>query len=396
MQKLSVEDLELFHKTVLVRVDYNVPLTDEGILDDMRIKETLPTIKYLIESQAKVILISHMGRPEGKKDLSLSLGVCATRLTELLEKDVKFVGDCIGEKVQEIVGEMEPKDVLLLENLRFYEAEEFPEKDPHFAIELASFAELYVNDAFGVSHRKHASVYEVPKLFKQAAAGFLLQKEIEFLSNKLLHPKRSFVAILGGAKVSTKVGVIKALLEKIDALMIGGAMAYTFLKALGKTVGDSFVEEKFVKAAKEILDLAKTRNIEVYLPIDFLVRKTGTQMVKEEEEIEEGFEGMSIGSKTVEMWSEKLGKAKTIFWNGPLGVFEEQEFSKPTFQIAKTIAKSKAISIAGGGDVVAAINLAGCANGFDHLSTGGGASLEFIEKGTLVGIEVLTDINKFF
>jgi phosphoglycerate kinase len=387
MHKLQMTQLDVSQKKILLRVDYNVPMKDGQIADDMRIQATLPTIKYLIDKGAGVILMSHMGRPKGKKDLALSLQVCAKRLGEHLKKGVVFVDDCIGSKVKKAIDALPQGGVLLLENLRFYSAEEKPESDPHFAKELASFGDLYVNDAFAVSHRKHASVYEVPKLFKQAAAGLLMEKEIEFLSEKVLDPKRPFYAILGGAKISTKLGVVKALLDKVDGLMIGGAMAYTFFKAQGKKVGQSLVENDFVAAAKEILDSGRP----CFLPVDVLAAKVGTTEVQIVSEIEEGYEGVSIGPKTVEAWKRQLQEAKTVFWNGPLGIFENEAFARATFQMAEIVAHLNATTIAGGGDVVAAINQSGFANQFSHLSTGGGASLELIEFGTLPGIEVLTN-----
>ena len=327
MQKLKIQDLDVSQKKILLRVDYNVPLQDGSIVDDMRIQATLPTIKLLIEKGAKVILMSHMGRPKGKKDPSLSLQVCAKRLGELLDRQVDFVDDCVGESVKKKIESMQEGSILLLENLRFYEAEEKPESDPQFAKELASYGDLYVNDAFAVSHRKHASVYEVPKLFQQAAAGLLMEKEIVYLSDKVLHPAKPFYAILGGAKISTKLGVVKALLDKVDGLMIGGAMAYTFFKAQGKKVGNSLVEDEFIPAAKEILESGKN----LFLPVDVLAAKVGTTDTQVVTEIEDGYEGVSIGPKTVEEWTQELKQAKTVFWNGPLGIFENEAFCKSYF-----------------------------------------------------------------
>jgi len=307
------------------------------------------------------------------------------------------VSDCQGHRVHEMVEKLENGDVLLLENVRFCPMEEKPKGDEGiaFAKELANLADYYVNDAFAVSHRKHTSVYQVPELFKKqgklAVSGLLLKKEIEYLSETVLHPKRPFMAIIGGAKISTKIGVIEALLEKVDVLMIGGAMAYTFFKALGKPIGKSLVEDEYIGVAKKVMEKGEKNRVELMLPIDVLVFNEKTKKTEEVKEIGEDVEGVSVGSKTIEAWKKKLAKAKTIFWNGPVGIFENPEFAKATYDLAKIIAETKAITIAGGGDVVAAVNRSGYADQFSHLSTGGGACLELIEYGSLPGIEALSD-----
>lgn len=399
MHRLSIRDLELDGKRVLLRVDYNVPLKEDGsVLDDMRIRATLPTIEYLVNQNASVVIISHLGRPQGSRVDELSLQPVAKKLSELLNHPVGFVSDCVGPAAKEKVLALKPKEVLLLENLRFHPEEENPSLDEKFTKDLAALGAVYVNDAFGVSHRKHASVYNLPQQFPgQAACGFLMEKEIDYLSKILRTPPRPFFAIVGGAKVSTKIGVLEALLEKVDTLMIGGAMAYTFLKAMGKEVGDSLVEDEFVPVAAKAMKTAKEKAIHLLLPQDVLVSRSfkEPQDMKEvdvDQGISVGFEGVSIGSKTLQDWEAKLKVAGTIFWNGPLGVFEVEEFAQSTFDLARTLSKLEAVTIAGGGDSIAAIRQSGVADDFSHLSTGGGASLEYIEHGTLPGIEALDTV----
>lgn len=390
---LTVSDLDVANKRVLVRVDFNVPQDKAGnITDDSRIVASLPTIKYIVKNKGKAILVSHLGRPKGVTP-EFTLAPCAKRLSELLQQPVQFASDCIGSNVQTQIAAMKPGDVLLLENVRFYPAEEKPESDPSFAEKLATLADLYINDAFGTAHRAHSSTTTVAKFFPgKAAAGYLLEKEINFLGEALSEPKRPFVAIVGGAKISTKIGVLKALCKKVDTLLIGGAMAYTFLKAEGISIGDSLVENEMLALAKEILH----SGCKIVLPRDVVAAKAFDAASEYKTfdipgGIPDGYQGMDIGEKTIKEWADILSQAKTILWNGPVGVFEMQPFAKGTLAIAKAIASVKgAISIVGGGDSVAAIQEAKLADRFSHVSTGGGASLEYVEFGTLPGIEALS------
>lgn len=389
---LTVSDLDVANKRVLVRVDFNVPLDKDGrITDDTRIVASLPTIKYIIEHKGKAILLSHLGRPKGVTP-QFSLAPCAKRLSELLGKPVKIAPDCIGPQVEALVQAMKPGDVLLLENVRFYPAEENPESDPSFAEKLARLGDVYVNDAFGTAHRAHSSTTAIANYFPQkAAAGFLLKKEIDFLGNALKDPQRPLFAIIGGAKVSTKLGVLKALSKKVDVLMIGGGMAYTFLKAQGIRVGDSPVEDTMLDTAREILE----SSTKIYLPHDIVAAtkyetNAPYQTFDIPPGIPDGYQGMDIGEKTVKEWTEALQEAKTVFWNGPVGVFEMKNFSRGTFALANAIASLKnAVTIVGGGDSVCAVQQANLTDKFTHVSTGGGASLEYLEFGTLPGIEAL-------
>lgn len=368
----KVQELPLDGKKVLVRVDFNVPQDERGkIVDDARLRSVLPTLHYLLEHHATIVLMSHLGRPKGK-DPKLSLAPIAEHLSRLLQQTVRLVED---------PSKIRPKEVVLLENLRFHPAEEKPELDPAFAKKLASFADFYVDDAFGAAHRAHASITEVPKFFPgKKAAGFLMQKEIAFLSDALLHPKRPFFAIIGGAKIASKLGVLQSLLSKVDALFIGGGMAFTFLKAQGRPIGDSIHEDTLLESARQIL-ASKTK---IYLPEDFVLSNQRVSTT-----IPDGLQGQDIGPKTCQHWQELLKPAQTIFWNGPLGIAEKREFAKGTETIARAIAKSKAISIVGGGDSIAALEKLGLAGKITHVSTGGGACLEYIEGGTLPGIEAL-------
>lgn len=400
MAKLGLQDLDLKGKKVLVRVDFNVPLNKEGtVADDTRIKESLPSIQYILKAGGSVILMSHLGRPKGTPDKQFSLAPCAKVLSSLLGKPVLMAGDCIGPQIETMARNLKPGEVLLLENLRFHAAEEKPSLDPSFAKKLASLGDVYVNDAFGTAHRNHSSTVAIAQYFPgKSAAGLLMQKEIAALST-LLNPKRPFYAIIGGAKISTKMGVLKSLVGKADSIFIGGGMAFTFLLAQGIKIGNSIHEDDQVSAAKEFLEECQKKNILCRLAKDLVIAdkfEEGAQskIVGADQGIPEGWQGMDIGPKTIEEWEQNLKKAKTIFWNGPLGVFEFPRFARGTEQIAKTLASLKgATTIVGGGDSVAAINRLRLAEAFTHVSTGGGASLEFIEFGSLPGIDALSEKN---
>ncbi|NGX59099.1 MAG: Phosphoglycerate kinase [Chlamydiae bacterium] len=396
---MSLKDLPIERKKVLVRVDFNVPFDEEGnISDDTRIRAALPTIQYILEKGASVILMSHLGRPKGQKDPTLSLKPCAKRLSELLDQNVEMASDCIGKKVEKIAAALKPKEVLLLENLRFHKAEEKPDTDPSFAKDLAKLSDFYVNDAFGTAHRAHSSTVSIAQYFQgKSAAGFLLQKEIDFLGTHFSSPKHPFYAIIGGAKVSSKLSVLQSLLEKVDALFIGGGMAYTFFKALGQEIGDSLCEDQLLPQAKEFLETAKRKNIPVFLPKDFVIANAFSndaekKNVLSESPIPKGWQGLDIGPVTRKQWEGTLKHAQMIFWNGPLGVFEIPAFAKGTHAITRTLADLDAITIVGGGDSVAAINSLGLAEKFSHISTGGGASLEYIQYGHLPGIDAILNI----
>lgn len=396
MAKLSIEDLknELKGKRVLMRVDFNVPLDEHrNITSDKRIVASLPSIKYVIENGGKLILMSHLGRPKGGPAPEFSLDVVAKKLSELLGKEVKFVRDCIGSEVEKEVANLKDGDVLLLENVRFYKEEE--KNDPEFAKKLASLGELYINDAFGTAHRAHASTEGVCKYMKKCAAGFLMNKELQYLGQVLTDPKRPFVAILGGAKVSDKIKVIDNLLNIVDGLIIGGGMAYTFLKAQGKQIGRSICDDKDIPFAKEALKKAIDKGIPIYLPIDHIVAKEFKEdaecMEVLRDSIDEGWQGMDIGPNTIEKFRNVILKAKTIFWNGPMGVFEFEKFSKGTLEIGKAIAESGAISVVGGGDSASALKKLKLTDKMTHVSTGGGASLEFMEGTELPGVAALTN-----
>lgn len=392
MAKITIRDVDLKNKKVLVRVDYNVPLDkSQNITDDTRIKESLPTLKYLLDKDCKLILCSHLGRPKGKVSPEFSLKLVAKRLSELLKQEVKFAPDCVGVEVEKLTSALKAKDVLLLENLRFHPEEE--KNDEKFAKQLSSVADFFVQDAFGTVHRAHASTAGVNK-FLPSAAGFLLEKEIKYLSEAVENPARPFVAVLGGAKVSDKIGVIENLIGKVDAILIGGAMAYTFLKAMGMNVGKSLVEEDKLDLAKELLK--KSAKIRFLLPIDHLIADKVDASAKIEDstgiEIKDGFMGVDIGMMTQNIYSCVLHKAKTIILNGPMGVFEIERFAGGTNTVVKAIAEATshgAISIIGGGDSVSAVKKAGVADKMSHISTGGGASLEFLEGKELPGIAAL-------
>jgi len=396
--KLSIEDLDVNNRRVLLRVDFNVPLKEDvTISDPTRITASLPTIEYILKKGGSVILLSHLGRPDGKPNKKYSLAPCARYLEKVLHKSVPLAPDCIGPATQKMVSALHKGELLMLENLRFHEAEEHPEKDPSFTKELASFGDAYVNDAFGTAHRLHASTAALASYFPgKAAAGFLMMKEIEFLGSHLMNPARPFYALIGGAKISTKIKVLSSLLSKVDALFIGGAMAYTFLKTCGLSIGDSVHEDGFLQTAKAFLEEATARRIPVYLPEDLVVANSfnpnaTSQVIVCQEGIPDGWQGMDIGPKTLKKWTELLKAAATIFWNGPLGVFEMAPFARGTNEMAKALSTLKAITIVGGGDSVAAINELHLKDRFTHISTGGGASLEYIEKGNLPGIDALSD-----
>ncbi len=392
MAKLTIQDLPLKGKRVLMRVDFNVPIKDGKISDDSRIAATLPSIEYILSHGASLILMSHLGRPKGKPEAQFSLAPCAKRLSELLKKPVAMAPDCIGPEVEKLAFSLKPGQILLLENLRFHPGEEEPEKDPRFVSSLAKLGDLYVNDAFGTAHRAHASTALIAKQFpNRSAAGFLMEKEISHLSS-LLHPsKRPFYAIIGGAKISTKIGVIKNLLNLIDLLFLGGGMTYTFLKCQGIGVGNSIVEDSELDTAKELLKSKKIRLAQDSVIANAFSNDSQTKTILCKNGIPDGWQGMDIGPQTIQDWSQELKNGATIFWNGPLGVFEMPNFAKGTRAIAEALARSKGETVVGGGDSVAAIQQMGLGDKFSHLSTGGGASLEFLEFGHLPGIDALTE-----
>jgi phosphoglycerate kinase len=397
MQKLTIDDLELKDKKILVRVDFNVPLDEKKeVADDKRIVESLPTIKKISQDGGKAILMSHLGRPKGKKVPEMSLAPAARRLEKLLGKPVKFVKDCIGPEVEKAVSELKSGECILLENLRFYPEEE--KNDPEFAKKLASLGEIYINDAFGTAHRAHASTEGVTKYFKQCAAGYLMQKELKYLDMALTNPQRPFVAILGGAKISGKIDVISNLMDKVDAFLIGGGMAFTFYKALGKEIGKSLLESDKIDLAEDILKKAEERKLNFKLPEDFVVapeaKEEATSKIVDKDNIPQDWQGLDIGPKTLGQFSRELNNAKTVVWNGPMGVFEVKKFAKGTVKIAEELAKISdkgATTIVGGGDSAAAVAKAGLEKRLSHISTGGGASLEFLEGKTLPGVAALTD-----
>lgn len=381
-----------------MRVDFNVPFDDKkNIADDTRIVATLPSLQYILDHGGAAVLMSHLGRPDGKKVSGLSLAPCAKHLSKLIGQEVLFAPDCVGAEVEKMVASLKPGQVILLENLRFHPGEEQPEKDPNFTKQLAKLGDLYVNDAFGTAHREHASTASIARLFPgKAAAGFLMEKEIEFLGEALKDPKRPFCAIIGGAKISTKCGVIETLMKKADAVLIGGGMSYTFLKAKGIPIGKSIHEDSFLNKAKELMAASGKGQGKLILPKDIVVAeqvKSGSafQVIEAASGIPDNYQGVDIGPATVQEYAIELRKAAAILWNGPLGVFEVPEFAKGTNAIAHILAQLKAMTIIGGGDSIAAVQAAGVADKISHLSTGGGASLEYIEYGSLPGIDALSD-----
>lgn len=400
VRKLTLKDLNITDKKILMRVDFNVPLDKmRGITDDTRIRASLPSIEYVLEQGGSLILMSHLGRPDGKKMAEFSLAPCAKQLSELLKKSVQMAPDCIGRDVEAITEKLRPGQIILLENLRFHKGEEYPNQEPDFAKQLAKLGNAYVDDAFATAHRAHASTYEVPKFFPdRAAAGFLMEREIEFLSKLVLNPQRPFYAIIGGAKISSKMGILKALLKKVDILLIGGAMAYTFLKAQGISIGDSLFEPEFLEEAKNILNDSLSKGTKLLLPIDHVIvqnfeEDASIRIVDNKQGIPTGFKGVDIGPRTIQEFFAALNKASTIFWNGPMGVFEVPKFATGTTAIAEILANSNATTVVGGGDSISALNKAGVTDKITHISTGGGAALEFIEFGTLPGIEALSDLK---
>jgi phosphoglycerate kinase len=393
MPKKTVKDVDLTNKRVIMRADFNVPLKNGSITDDTRIRETLPTIKYILDQKGtSLILMSHLGRPDGTVIPEDSLKPVAARLTELLGKQVAMAPDCVGPEVAKMVKEMKPGSVLLLENLRYNKGE--TKNIPEFSKELASFADIFVNDAFGTAHRPHASMVGVAAHLP-TVAGFLMDKEVKYLGDLMQKPEKPFVAIIGGAKVSTKIAVLEALLPKVSTLIIGGAMSYTFLKAQGYAVGKSLVEDEFINTAKSLLENAKKKGVDIMLPVDHQVASENTETAKAEYvdgiAIPDGKIALDIGPKTIELYKAKIMAAKTIVWNGPLGRFEFAAFSKGTEEIAKMIANSKATSVVGGGDSVAAVNKFKLASKMSHVSTGGGASLEYLEGKELPGVKAIMD-----
>jgi len=392
MAKLSVEQLAVAGKTVLVRVDFNVPLEGGRVTDDTRITASLPTIRHLIGQGARVVLMSHLGRPKGQRKPELSLQPVARRLGELLGAPVAFSPEAIGETAQKAVAALQTGGVLLLENLRYYPEEE--QNDAAFAKALASLADVFVSDAFGTVHRAHASTEGVARNFPQAAAGFLIAKELEYLGQTLGKPKRPFVAVLGGAKVGDKIGVIQALLKRADSVLIGGAMAYTFLKSQGHSIGKSLLDEPHLELARTLLAEAPKLGKALVLPIDHRVATEISPQARAEEcgvDIPEGRIGLDIGPATTLAFVNSIRRAKLVVWNGPMGMFELPAFAQGTFAVAQAMAETEAVTIVGGGDSVAAVNQAGMADRISHISTGGGASLEFLEGRELPGIAVLSD-----
>ncbi|MFR6141246.1 MAG: phosphoglycerate kinase [Finegoldia sp.] len=394
MNKKTLNDLNVEDKRVLVRVDFNVPIKEGVITDTNRIEASIPTIKYLIDNNAKVILMSHLGRPKGEPKPEFSLKPVAQKLSEIFGQEVKFVDNekVVDDSVIEESKHLQPKEIMLIQNTRYRKEEE--KNNEAFSKELSKLADIYVNDAFGTSHRAHASNVGVSK-FLPSAVGFLVQKEIEIMGKALEDPERPFTAILGGAKVSDKIGVIENLLDKVDTILIGGAMAFTFIKSQGKDVGKSLIEEDKLDLAKSLLEKAQEKGVKIFLPVDFVVAKEMTEDADSKvigiDEFTEDIAGFDIGTKTVKIFDEEIQKSKTIVWNGPMGVFEIKQFSNGTFKIANSLVNSDAITIVGGGDSASAIAKSGNKDKVTHVSTGGGASLEFLEGKVLPGIDCINE-----
>jgi len=390
MNLKTIRDISLKDKRVLVRVDFNVPLDEQGhVTDDTRIRATLPTIRYILEQGAKVILMSHLGRPKGKVVEKLRMNDIARRLGELLGKEVRKADDCVGPEAEQTVSQLKPGEVLLLENLRFHPEEEA--NDREFARKLASLGDIYVNDAFGTAHRAHASTAGIAE-FLPGYAGFLMEKEVKALGGILTDPERPFIAVLGGAKVADKIGVLKNLVEKVNGFLLGGGMANTFLRAEGYSLGDSLVDEEHIEFAKEFLDSVRRRGIEVELPVDLVIAQDGDEAatkVVSPREVPDGWRALDIGPKTVERFTRIIVNARTVFWNGPLGLFEKDAFARGSEAIARALTRPGVVSVVGGGDSLAVLEKIGLADKVTHASTGGGASLEFLEGRELPGVAVL-------
>lgn len=403
INKKTIKDIALAGKRVVMRVDFNVPVKNGKVGDDTRITAAVPSIKYILEQGASLVLLSHLGRPDGQVALEFSLKPCADRLSELLGKEVKFASDCVGDAVVAQANALKPGEVLVCENTRFHKEEDMKTKTDEdkqkmrgFAKELAKLGNVYVNDAFGTAHRAHASTAVITEFLDKSncVAGFLMDKELQYLGKAVAHPERPFVAIIGGAKVSGKLEVLSALMEKVDTILIGGGMAYTFLKALGHKIGGSLCEDELLDTAKATLKKAEEKKVKFLLPVDNKIadkfdNAANTKIVGND--IEDGWMALDIGPKTIELYSNEIASAKTVVWNGPMGCFEMPNFACGTMSVCKAVADSKSVSIIGGGDSVSAVNQSGLADKMSHISTGGGASLEFLEGKTLPGVAVLAD-----
>lgn len=392
--KVCVDEIDVQGKRVFLRADFNVPLDgDLHITDDRRIRLSLPTVNYLIDEGAKVVIGSHLGRPKGKFDSKFSMAPVAKRLSRLLRKEIRFVGEVVGTKVEHELEKMEPGDVLLLENLRFMSGEE--SNDPAFSGNLSRLCDVYVNDAFGTAHRAHASVVGLPALVKQVAIGFLMKKEVTYLQGAISNPVRPFVAVLGGGKVSGKLGVIANLQERVDKIIIGGGMAFTFYKAMGLEIGNSLVEENLLHIAIEMLEKSRKGGFKLYIPVDCVVAESldpaSPTKIVPYQEIPKGWTGLDIGPASVRLFAEVLENAKTILWNGPMGVFEIDAYSRGTFAMAHAVANSYALTVVGGGDTALAVYRAGEADNMTFISTGGGAALELMEGKQLPGLSAIPD-----
>ncbi len=403
INKKTIKDIALAGKRVVMRVDFNVPVKNGKVGDDTRITAAVPSIKYILEKGASLVLLSHLGRPDGQVALEYSLKPCADRLSELLGKQVKFASDCVGDAVVAQANALKPGEVMVCENTRFHKEEDMKTKTDEdkqkmrgFAKELAKLGNVYVNDAFGTAHRAHASTAVITEFLDKSncVAGFLMDKELQYLGKAVANPERPFVAIIGGAKVSGKLEVLSSLMEKVDTILIGGGMAYTFLKALGHKIGGSLCEDDLLEIAKATLKKAEEKKVKFLLPVDNIIadkfdNAANTKVVGND--IEDGWMALDIGPKTVELYSKEIASAKTVVWNGPMGCFEMPKFANGTMSVCKAVADSKSVSIIGGGDSVSAVNQSGLADKMSHISTGGGASLEFLEGKTLPGVAVLAD-----